>query len=124
MTDETKASPLEQAAYQAGAVPAGYREVYITWFYFKMPGDKIQGRLLSREPQKAGNNTAIKYTVQTDDRRRVSFLGTSQLDERLKLITIGHDIIIMFDRTEKATGDNKNDMKVFKVFAKDPRPNA
>jgi hypothetical protein len=107
---------LVAEAIKNGAIPAGYIEVDVEFFQFANPGDILAGKLIEKTTQKIGNNMCGKYTLIDSDNQRVEFLGSTQLDSRLRLIAAGHNVVIYFDHTEKAKGDNRNDTKIYKVF--------
>ncbi len=117
-------SDLLREAINSGAIPQGYREIEDREFFkFSNPGDFIQGKYVESVNQKAGNNMTKKYTVKRKgDNELVSFLGSTQLDEKMRRIPLGQNIIILFDRSEGSSGDNKSPMKFYKVFVEDPRP--
>ena len=104
-----------------GGIPEGYKEVITNFFQFKAIGDIIAGRLIAKDKQKAGTSTVGRYTVIDSSNKPVSFMGSTDLDEKLALVSLRNDIIVVYDSVLKTSTDPaKNDMKIFKVFARHP----
>lgn len=102
-----------------GGTPEGYKEVETNFFQFKNIGDTIAGRLIAKGKQKAGNSEVGRYTVIDGSNKPVSFMGSTDLDEKLALVTLRYDIIVTYETVLKTSTDPaKNDMKIFKVFAR------
>lgn len=102
-----------------GGVPEGFKEVNTNFFQFKTIGDTISGRLIVKGKQKAGNSEVGRYTIIDGNNKTVSFMGSTDLDEKLALVTLRNDIIVTYETDLKTSTDPaKNNMKIFKVFAR------
>jgi hypothetical protein len=108
-------------ALKQGAVPEGYKEVEVQFFHFKAANDCITGRLIEKDKQRAGNSIVGKYTVITENNNRVSFMGSTQLDEKMRQVPVGNDIIVAYTHAEQSSDNTKNPMKIYKVFSRDVR---
>jgi hypothetical protein len=110
---------LVNAAYKAGAVPAGYKEVTVEFFQFKNIGDHVSGVLLQKREITLGSkgNKCGKYTLRQPDGKLISFLGSTTLDDQLSRMPVNADIWIQFTHVEKLEGSNY-DLKHFSVFVK------
>jgi hypothetical protein len=78
-------------------------------------GDVIEGLLLNIDRIKVKDNAAIRYTVQQDDGQSVSFLGTHQLNTKLRTTDRGHRIEITCEGEDTMVKRGDNCMKVFDV---------
>jgi hypothetical protein len=78
-------------------------------------GDVIEGLLLNIDRIKVKDNAAIRYTVQQDDGQCVSFLGTHQLNTKLRTTDRGHRIEITCEGEDTMVKRGDNCMKVFNV---------
>lgn len=112
---------LQTEAMKAGGVPEGYSEIEVDFFQFLKEGDSIQGRLTEkRETQMKGGRVG-RYTLLTKENKKVCFLGSVLLDEKLRGVGLGAEVYVVFTHTGK-TG-SEYDMKYFNVYVKSQRPN-
>lgn len=121
MNDQSKNSPLVNEALKNGAVPDGFEPVEdIEFFQFKEIGDHITGRLIIKSTTRISGTPVGKYTVQVMENgmvKKVAFLGSMLLDEKLATIPNGSNIYVAFT-SEEATGQAGNKMKHFTVATK------
>lgn len=112
---------LESEAMKQGGVPEGYTEVDVEFFSFKVPGDKITGTLLEKRETTVGqrNNKIGKYIIRTMTGKKFAFLGSVQLDEKMKTIPLGSECWIEYIGEQET--DQNFKMKTFKVFVKSIR---
>lgn len=108
---------LTNEAIKQGGVPDGYAEVVIEFFQFKTEGDKLEGRLLTKQQTSVRGNKVGKYTLKGSDGKRYSFLGGVHLDELLANLSLGSEVWIQYSHLEKIE-DTGNELKRFKVFVK------
>lgn len=105
-------------ALKDGGIPEGYAEVDVEFYRFENPGDKLQGILINKtQTTIKGGNRIGKYTIKKQDGKKVAFLGSVQLDEKMSNIGLGQDVWVQFTHKE-SLGDTGNEMKCFKVFVK------
>lgn len=110
---------LEGEAIRQGAVPDGWNEEQIDFFQFEKVGDEITGRLVGKIQTTIRGNRLGKYTllVKTDTgSKKVAFLGSVDLDEKMANIGVGNYVKIVFLATEP-TKENY-EMRRFRVFWK------
>ena len=120
MTQE-HASKLEQEILKQGGVPDGFESVDIEFFRFKEHGDKVTGILLNKKPFQMGKgNMTKKYYVKLGNGREISFLGNTQLDEKLDRVAAGAVIFIEYIGDIPIEGST-TPMKDFKVAIKTAR---
>jgi len=84
-------------------------------------GDVVEGVLLSIELIKVkGKDGTVpkectRYTLRTDDGKRVAFLGTHQINSKLYASDRGHRIIVTCTGEDEKVQRNGNPMKTFVV---------
>jgi len=89
-------------------------------FRFDTPGDYLRGRLISIETTEIGGKSTLKYIVHDDEENRIfSFLGTVDLNRKIRPSDIGKVLEIRYGGTDREAGQGKNPIKRFKVFAED-----
>jgi hypothetical protein len=78
-------------------------------------GEVVEGVLFNIERVAVGNKPAVRYTVEEDGGEFVSFIGTFQLNTKLRVTDKGHRVEIrcLGEDTTVKRGDNC--MKVFDV---------
>jgi hypothetical protein len=109
---------LESEALKLGGVPEGWDEIDIEFYRFSKFGDKVVGVLLLKKPITMGKgNMTQKYHVRLDDGKKVSFLGSIQLDEKLSNVVPGTLVWIEYIGDIPVEGTT-NTMKQFKVFTR------
>jgi hypothetical protein len=85
-------------------------------------GDMVSGVLLSIERIQVGKEgqpkqPANRYTIQDlDDGKLYAFLGTHQLDTKLRMTDVGHVIEVRCEGNDPNVTRNGNPMKKFKVL--------
>ena len=105
-------------AIKGGAVPEGYDEIDIEFIKFSNPGDKVMGVLVGKkEITLSRGNRVGKYTVKIGDNKKVSFLGSVQMDEKLQNVPLLANVWIEYTHSENVEGQTY-DMKFYKVFVK------
>ena len=111
---------LVSEAMKLGGVPEGYAEVIVEFFQFQNEGDIIKGRLVGKDQVTVRGNRIGKYTlIRESDSTRVAFLGGVQLDELMKNVAVGKELLIVFTHKEKTGQGEGYDMKRFKVYFKE-----
>ncbi len=83
-------------------------------------GEMITGVLVSIERIKVNDKPASRYTVEDLDTKELcAFLGTFQIDAKLRPVDVGHVIEVRCEGTDSNVGRNGNSMKLFKVLVSD-----
>lgn len=122
---------MEQAARDAGAVDDGpppeenpenvkdgYTRVSVEFKQFLNEGDEIKGRLIGKTQVQMKGGRVGKYTVvRLEDKQKVAFLGSVQLDELMNAVAVGNEIWVIFLRRERRSEDGF-EMKMYNVFVK------
>jgi hypothetical protein len=78
-------------------------------------GEVVEGILLSVQPISIQNKPATRYIVSDENGEMVSFLGTYQLNEKLRPADRGHKIIVRCEGEDVNVKRGDNCMKVFDV---------
>jgi hypothetical protein len=86
-------------------------------------GEVVAGILLAideiaiGDPSRANapKKAALKFTVEIEDGKRVSFLGSYDIVSKLQMSDIGHYIIVRYEGEDKAVSRNGNALKRFSV---------
>lgn len=95
-------------------IDAGYEEIDDpNFFKFESIGDKIKGQLV--DIGWSDQYDFGLYTVEDGDKNQTRFHGSSQLDSRMKQVSLGDHIVVEFMDIEKRP---KGDMKLFRVMRK------
>ncbi len=93
-------------------------------FQFTKQGSTIEGIFLNIEPKTIEDKTThepkqvMEYMFQLEDRQRLTFLGSWDLDRKLNPDLIGHFVSVRYERDDDSfakAGQNK--AKIFKVVA-------
>ena len=79
-------------------------------------GDVVDGILVLKEKVMIKEKPAIRYTVKVDDGDFVAFLGTHQLNTKLRITDIGHFVSIRCEGEDTMVKRGENCMKVFRVL--------
>lgn len=91
-------------------------------FKFTRQGEELTGVLVNIEPTtvknpEGGSSETIEYMLQDDRGERVTFLGTNDLNKKIRADHIGHCIAIKYERNDNSfTKPGQNAAKVFKVM--------
>lgn len=110
---------VNEAIKTHGAVPEGYKEIEVEFFRFKNPGDFIAGRLIKVGTQKMSGSIIGKYTIsQETTNKKMAFLGSVQLDEKMSDVKVGDEIRVQYTH-EESGGGGRSGMKNFKLFIKE-----
>jgi len=85
---------------------------------FTRPGQEVAGVLVNLEPVTVkGDSQTIEYTLQDESGERMTFLGTNDLNKKLRPDYIGHFIGIRYEKDDDSfTRPGQSAAKVFKVF--------
>jgi len=87
-------------------------------FRFESPGDYLRGRLINIETTDIGGKPTLKYIVRDEDEDRLfSFLGTVDLNKKIRSSDIGKIFEIRYEGKDSNPEPGKNAIKRFKVFA-------
>jgi hypothetical protein len=86
-------------------------------FRFEKPGDYLRCRLIEIETADISGKPTIRYIVHDEEQKKVySFLGTVDLNTKIRASDVGKILEIRYGGTEAQTGIGKNPIKRFKVF--------
>jgi hypothetical protein len=86
-------------------------------FRFDAPGDCLQGRLISIETADIGGKPTLRYIVQDGEEDRiVGFLGTVDLNTKIRPSDVGKILQIRYEGKDSQTEAGKNPIKRFKVL--------
>lgn len=79
-------------------------------------GETVAGVLISIEVAQVNGKSAARYTVEDlDSGERTCFLGTAQINSKLRKSDVGHAIEVRCEGTDKSVIKNGNAMKLFRV---------
>jgi hypothetical protein len=87
-------------------------------------GEVIEGTLLKVEPVLIKDKRATRYTVQIDDGSLISFLGTWQINSKLRPDDRGHRISVHCIGEDTMVKRGENCMKIFEVQVSKKRVDA
>lgn len=83
-------------------------------------GESVAGVLVAIEKAMVGGKPAARYVVQDIESGELSaFLGTAQINTKLRRTDLGHMIDIRCEGTDRNVVKNGNPMKVFRVLVSD-----
>jgi hypothetical protein len=86
-------------------------------FKFEHPGAYLKGRLISIETMELNGKPTLKYLVDDKDEDRLfSFLGTVDLNTKIRPSDIGRIVEIRYGGQDPQSENGKNPIKRFKVF--------
>ena|SRR5256885_10891987 len=86
-------------------------------FRFETPGDYLRGRLNAIETVDIAGKPTLRYIVHDEDEGRLfSFLGTVELNKKIRSSDVGKVLEIRYGGTNSETQPGKNPIKLFKVF--------
>ena len=87
-------------------------------FRFDTPGAYLRGRLINIETTDIGGKPTLKYIVRDEDEDRLfSFLGTVDLNKKIRSSDIGKILEIHYGGKDSNPEPGKNAIKRFKVLA-------
>jgi hypothetical protein len=94
--------------------------IFVEW---NRPGQAVAGRLLSIEmievgepKQKTARYTVIDELVEDGENPLSSFLGTYQINSKIRKSDIGRLVLVRYEGEDKNIGRAENKMKLFKVY--------
>jgi hypothetical protein len=94
-----------------------FRSIKADFFEFAEIGQSLEGTLVVRDSMtfhRAGTSTDVgKYTIQTDEGERISFLGGTVVDQTLEGVELGTYIRITYIGKKKTA--NQMEMKDFDI---------
>jgi hypothetical protein len=90
-----------------------FRRVNADFFQFENEGDTIEGMLLDKGVATFPQGDVGKYTIETEDGKHHSFLGSTVIDQAFTLIEPGAYVRVTFTGTTRT--NNKMTMKQFDV---------
>lgn len=106
VTDLKKARPLELFERSGPEI-----------FRFENPGDYLRGRLITIETIDMTGKPTVRYIVHDEQEDRLySFLGTVDLNIKLKKSDISKIVEVQYVGQDPNSGQGKNPIKRFKVF--------
>ena len=79
-------------------------------------GEVVNGVLVNMEKVTVNGKIAIRYTVREDDGEFCAFLGTHQLNTKLRPSDRGFYVSIRCEGQDESVQRNGNPMKLFKVL--------
>jgi len=85
------------------------------------PGEKVEGRVVSRAFIQMRNGVSPKYTVLTNEGKRISFLAPMQVAEALVSVPDGTYISVEYLESVKAAGGTQS-YKDFNIMAEEHTP--
>ena len=86
-------------------------------FRFDNPGDSLQGRLVTIETVDIGGKPTIRYVVhETDEDKIYSFLGTVDLNIKIRQSDIGKVLEVRYLGRDTEAQEGRNPIKRFKVL--------
>jgi hypothetical protein len=86
-------------------------------FRFETPGDYLRGRLINIETTDIGGKPTLRYIVHDEEKDRIfSFLGTVDLNTKIRSSDVGKILEIRYGGTDSEIQPGKNAIKRFKVF--------
>ena len=93
-------------------------------FKFTKQGETLSGVLINIEPTTVKEKPAIEYMLQDERGRRLTFLGTNDLDKKIQPVHLGHWLDIRYERDDSSfQKPGQSAAKVFKVLvAKEKEP--
>jgi hypothetical protein len=78
-------------------------------------GSFVEGVLLSIQSIRISEKPAVRYTVKQDDQEDVSFIGTYQINSKLRVRDVGHRISVICEGEDPSIRRGDNCMKLFGV---------
>ena len=78
-------------------------------------GEVVSGVLLSIQSFRIGDKPCVRYVVKEDSGERVSFIGTYQINQKLRPSDPGHRISVECTGEDEAVKRGENCMKTFIV---------
>jgi hypothetical protein len=81
---------------------------------FGAPGEIVEGVLVGIKRINIDGKPAIKYLLD-DDGEQCTFLGTYQLNEKLRPADMGHKIVVRYEGLDTNVSRNGNPMRHFVV---------
>jgi hypothetical protein len=85
-------------------------------FRFETPGDYLRGRLIEIETVDIAGKPTLKYIVRDEDEDKLfSFLGTVDLNKKIRSSDIGKLVEIRYGGKDPNPEPGKNAIKSFKV---------
>jgi len=78
-------------------------------------GDFVEGILVGIEMASVKGKPCTRYTVMQDDDSMVAFIGTNQLDRKLRTSDRGHRVRIRCTGEDASVQKGENKMKLFEV---------
>src|SRR5437016_13835117 len=86
-------------------------------FRFQTPGDYLRGRLIEVETVDIAGKPTLRYTVHDQEEDRLfSFLGTVELNKKIRSSDVGKVLEIRYGGTNSEVQPGKNAIKLFRVF--------
>ena len=110
---------MQQTGSKNGTAPLTMRERGEPQFVQFKAGDTLEGILTSVERIKVHDKGTVRYTI--DDGRGVlfSFLGTYQLNTKLRVDDVGHWVKVHYVGEDTNVRRGDNNMRVFEVSVSD-----
>ena len=78
-------------------------------------GEVVEGILIGIDRIKVAEKPAVRYTLKADNDEVCSFLGTYQLNSKLRIEDKGHRISILYVGEDAMVKRGENYMRVFEV---------
>jgi hypothetical protein len=89
-----------------------YEDVEQTFWNPEKEGDSIEGIYLSKQ-EEVGENKATVYNIETPEKQVIGVWGSTVIDQKMKLISSGDDIRIIFEGRVKP--EKGKEYKSFKI---------
>lgn len=86
-------------------------------FKFEKPGESLSGKLIKKEEEnsKFGN---LKAFIRTTYNQTYIIFCQTVLEQRLSLVDVGEEIMIVYEGEDKENAKQGNPLKVFSVYRK------
>jgi len=86
-------------------------------FKFETPGASLRGQLISIDSTEIDGKPTLRYIVKDgEDERLFSFLGTVDLNTKIRSSDVGKIIEVRYERNDTQAAAGKHPMKRFKVL--------
>lgn len=94
-----------------------FRTVEANFVKLNEIGDSVEGFLIEKSEQQFTESAVGRYKIECDDGSQTSFLGSTDMDDKLGLIEIGQYIRVTLAGTVKSR--NGRDIRQFTVEVSD-----
>ena len=114
-------APLDQM--KKGTFPRGFQSQEPHFEKFENEGTIVSGKLLRIDMIEVNGKDTPKFTVDEGPDGITQFLGTADINAKLRREHVGHEIFVRFVGKDHGVVKNNNPMRLFDVAVK-PLPEA